>query len=410
VSTAVIATQLTDRAVRYKRLNIGGTDYLNDYFVGGTQYGIARESISLTEEGPDGVSSLAFSIWDPLVQVVIASNDWVEFWDITRDRPLFSGFLQSFEVEPVGPSRWVHVECVGIEVLLDWMVVPALTIPTGTEIAAAFQSCVANATGVGWLIRAGSSPDTARVPYSTQALPVASVPNASLQSDIVLEGESLRNALEKCGGAAETSAITYQATAISGFLFTIDFYSGLRAIPTYDSSGVNVPYPPTDYATLAFTDTLAGTYATHDLSIKVEASGVVHAVYVKGANAAGSGLVSDGSGLPGPVSFISDDTSNTADKRNIIAGDYLYTFAEQFRGSATLAPITTAQQAGNYHPGGLVSFGIDAQVFGTAASFTIMSIRKTFVGGDRENWVIAFGGYAPSAVKQIRRLTRDTRN
>lgn len=412
---AAIATQLTDQTARAYRLNIGGIDFLKPYGASwATQYSVMLETIQLTEEGPGGVSSLSFTIDDPRIEVAMAAGAEVEFWDITRGpsgRPLFLGFLQSFNVRPEGVSRYIDIVCIGIECLLDWMLVPSLTIPTGTDQAEAIQSCVYNASGIGYGIRAFANVTSFGVPIAngTQAAPIGSN-GATLGYDIVLAGTSLRGAIDAVIAATGDSAFSGRGSGANttGAMATIDFYGGLRLIQTHQSASGLTTYQPTDYDTLSLDGTPTSTFATSALNVNVDASGIVRGVYVNGANAAGSGLISDGSGITGPISYISDSTSTTAATRNAIAGDYLYTFTQPTRGTASLDP--TSHLASNYRPGGRVAFATDAQVFAASTTFVIYSIRKTFLGGGNESWDVDFGGFAGSAVKQIRRLTRDIRS
>ena len=182
-----IATQLTDGTTRYKRLSIGPTEVLVDY--GSSNLSVDMKTIRLTEEGPGGVSSMSFSVWDPDIQLTISIGDHIEFWDVTNDQPLFLGFLASFGIRMAGPHRWVDVECVGIEVLLDWMLVPNLTIPSGTDWAAGLQSLIYNATGVGWPIRANATPPGVYGSYGSQAytLPLFAPNHPATQYDVTLE-------------------------------------------------------------------------------------------------------------------------------------------------------------------------------------------------------------------------------
>lgn len=412
MTASVIAT-IADTSVRYNRLTISGRDHLNDYSANVTNYAIPIETIRLTEAEPGGVSSLTFSIWDPNVEVILAENDWIEFVDITNSRPRFLGFLASFGVRPEGPHRWVDIECVGIEVLLDWMVVPSLTIPAGTYLHSAIQACVANATGVGWPIRAFAR-DLFGLPsaFSTQALPVGGT-GGTLQTDVVLDGASLRSAIEEVtnasGGGVVVGGGKFNATSSTGQLVTIDFTSGLRVIPTYLSNGIMRTYVPSDYDSLALTNTLAGAMAGETTNIKIEVGSVVRGVYVKGANAAGSGLVSDGSGIVGPTRYINDATSDTGTKRDNIAGAYLYQFSQGVRGSESLTLTAAEVAAGNYRPGATIVYGADAQTYSASTTFVIMDIAKTF-SGVTEYWTLSYGSPPRSAIKQMRRLTRAVRS
>ena len=407
-------------ATRHKTLKIGGTDVLTVYADSTTSYSVPIESISLTEEGPGGVSSLSFSIWDPLVEVTLESAANVEFWDWDNTstiygRPLFLGFLQAISIRPAdgGPGRWLDIDCIGIECLLDWMLVPALTVPAGTRFPAAIQSCVANATGVGWPLRAFSDNPGDEDARNDQAHPVSGYAPGfpSTQYDVVIDGGSLRNAIADCVTACDTWVTG------TGAVTSVDFTSGLRVWPTSmgtgTEAGVITTYLADDYTYLRVENVLAPG-ATHTpastLKFTIDPSGISRAVYIVGGNAAGSGLVSDGSGIVGPVAFVNDSTILTAAKRNAVAAAYLSQFSQGIRGTFTLENTDTGTGTANVRAGGVARFYADSQTFSADISFTIMSIRKTFYAGSHEDWDIAVGGFVGSAVKQLRRNLRDFRN
>lgn len=410
-TAAIVATQLTDRGARSKRLNIGGVDYLKPYGAAwSARYSVPIETISLSEEGPGGVSSLTFSIEDPAIQATIALGDEVEYWDIANDVPLFRGFLQSLTIRPEGTLRYLDIVCIGVEAVLDWMLVPSLIVPAGTQMATAVQMLVANATGIGFHLRAFSNPPGSETPFSSQAQPVAGYSPGfpTTQYDVAVDGASLRSA------CAEVIAACDSWVDGLGAVVTVDFYGGLRLLPTFRGTGAEegiiTTYTPSDYSIPTFENEAAsGSSKTTGLRFTLDPVSVIRAVYIVGGNAAGSGLVSDGSGVVGPVSFINEPTSTTAAIRNAIAAAYLSQFSQSIRGTFTVEATTTFQTA-NVHPGGTWFFAADPQVFGALIGLTVMSIRKTFQGGDVETWDVAVGGFAGSASSQLRRLTRTTRS
>lgn len=407
---AVIATQLTDHAVRYKYLKIGGTDVLNKYSGSAYGYSVRRETIDLTEEGPGGVSSLHFTIADPLVQVTLVDGQDVEFWDITRNRPLFLGFIQTFEINPTAVGREIAVTCIGIECLLDWLIVPNLTILAGTRLSAAIQSAYYNSSGMGWPLRAFTQPYGSE-DYGHQDTPIAAITDGSLQYDVVFEGQSLRQACTDLIVASDT-----WVTGAAGGYVTIDFYSGLRLMNGNAAGveGILTMSPQADMDSMSIFDGAAASYpylTSDNVKFRLDSGGVVRGVYVKGANAAGSGLVSDGTGIPGPIQYISDDTSTTAAIRNAIALDYLGGFSQATRATEAFSPIPTANlDAFNYRPGSYVFKHVDSQVMGATTIFSLFRIHKRFDAYDMEHWTVDYGGNAPSALKQTRRLTRSTRS
>ncbi len=414
---ALIATQLTDRTTRYKRLNIGGgPDVLSQPSGSAYRFAVKQDSIEVDEQGPGGVSSMHFTIADPYLEMTLQEMADVEFWDITNNRPIFRGFLTGFEIEPTAVGRDIVCTCTGIEALLDWMLVPSLTIPAGTRLDDVIQALAANATGIGWPLRAFAV-NSVSVPTggvaSSQSNPVSSygtsLTAASLANDLVLDGQSLR---EACLLAIQGSQ-TWNGGDVGGYV-SIDFYSGFRFHKGYPSTGtgINLIEPATDYATFELENTVASTRNVSEaVGFAFDSGAVVRGVYIKSTTAAGSGLVPDGSGIPGPIAYISDDTSTTAAIRNTIGIAYLAQFSQSVRASASFTPMdATLLAANNYRPGSYFDFYADAQTISTTTRFSLFSIRKTYPAGAYENWVVTFGGFAASAPRQTRRLTRAVRS
>lgn len=63
---ALIATQLTDRGARPLTITIGALDVTTKVDI---------ETVSVTEEGPGGRSSMRFTAWDPGLTVTLAEGD-----------------------------------------------------------------------------------------------------------------------------------------------------------------------------------------------------------------------------------------------------------------------------------------------------------------------------------------------
>jgi hypothetical protein len=285
------------------------------------------------------------------------------------------------------------------------MLVPNLTIPAGTTISAGIQSLVYNATGVGWPVRAFSQAPGLEDPSSDQAHPVAQITLGFPYTtyDVTFDGDSLRNA------CATLIAACASWDQLAGGQVSMDFYSGLRLFPAYISTtqGIMRLYDPLDYDHLNI-DWVIDIPGTLDMD--VTSAEVIRAVYILGSNAVGSGLVSDGSGIVGPVSYLNDSTSNTTAKRNAIGTDYLKQFSQSVRGTLTIDLVAAGTLTDNVRPGTYVSFEINAQIFAEVVLFTIYSISRTFLVGGKEAWSVAFGGHVKSAAKQVRRLARATRS
>ena len=411
---ALVATALTDGTARTKRLNIGGVDVLTPYSGSVTRYGVDVESIDLVEAGPDAVSSLSFTINDPYVEVRFADDAVVEFWDITNDRPLFAGFIQGMKIIPTAVGRTIRVTCVGVEALLDWMLIPTDQVKfntkgepvalfkNGSSLISVIQSLIGNATGVGFALRSFASLTDSDGIFGSQAYPIASFGDfAELQEDLeVTAGSSLRSAI------AEAISISNLS---SGFL-SVDFYGGVRFYggSLSEETGIRTIIEHTDYLSLTVKNTSAGPNQPSTYSFDVDVTGVTRAVYILGGNVAGTGILSDGSGKPGPVAFLEDDTILTVKRRDRVGKLYLQQLSQTVRGEIGWTAFGNA--AGNYRPGSNIFLGPDAQVLSEVVVFSILTIRKQFRLGGAEDWTISFGGAQPSMVRSLRRLTRKTRS
>jgi hypothetical protein len=363
-------------------------------------YGVRLASISMTEAPPGGISSLTFDLVDPNKVHAMARGVPVFYDDLANGRPLFRGWIQSWTVEPFGLGRVWHVRCIGVEVLLDWMKIRSLTIPAQTNTAAAIQSAYAAAEGVGQGLRANAS-SLAGGFSSSQAFPLSPMANvisiSKIQKDVVITGGSLRSAIEAIAAASrlDTSA-GFEMWAPSDATLgpaTVDFYFGLR-IQSKDQI-------PSDFATLTVTDTQAGPVRAHGLEHGADASAIPAGVIVIGGNAAGSGMVPTGDGLPGPVEIINDATILTAAAKYAAAQSFLTERTSlPERGSFRLVDWTPT---GEIRPGSSLVL-TDAET-GATGTYRVAGITKTFTAL-RETWTVTYGAAKPSLARAVRRLTR----
>jgi hypothetical protein len=397
-SSAVIATQLTSTTAYPYALYLGSLNVIAG--TGGNAPSVPFDTIDLTEIGPGGASALSFTIQDPQGQVPIppaAMN--VQLWDLTNNLPMFNGFVQDKNLRPFPPlGRYIDVTAIGIEALLDWMIVPSLTIVSGTATNTAIQSCYANATGVGFPLRVTSSVSD----NGTQANPIGDLgggagPGTATQLDVVLAGETLREAIRKVIDVSTIAGVGFGFKTASTGVATVDFWGGLRVFdPTAG---------PSDYAALAFDDSAVGLIHTGPLNHEIDDTGVIRQVYVKGGNAAGTGLLSDGSGIPGPVNLLDDSTILTSTARD--AAGYAY-LADKHGAERGEAGMDTVRPTTNIRAGSLVTIG-DTLIGQPGNAYPIASIHKTFTD-TLQNWEVAYGGLRPSAMRHLRRLTRYVRS
>lgn len=381
-----------------KSLWVNGLDVLREAGPAGNLFGVPEGTIELVERGPGGTSSLKFVINDPTKDITINEGDRVHYWDHTNGRPLFKGWVQTWTPRPWGLGRKISVTCVGQEIVLDWMVIPSLTIPAGTRVYDAVQAAAGAAIGIGFPLRAFHSTDQ----NSNQAGPVGHLSifddlNAPLTGyALTFAGESLRQAIGKIIAAAPNTALVgFDFVKIIGYgVVTIDFYDGLRFYRAL--------VPPDDYATLTVSDTFAGALAAADLEHTFDGGGRVRQVQVIGGNAAGSGIVPDGSGKTGATATITDSSILSSDVRDQRAKAYMADKSLSGRGTFKLNANTIAT---NVHPGSTLDL-TDAET-GATGTYPIGSITKRFHGG-RQDWVITYGGLPASFAAAVRRLTRGT--
>jgi hypothetical protein len=388
---AVLAAALTNHAPRSKLLTIGGVDVVFQPGSTGNGYGVPIETVEVIESGPGGVSSMAAVTSDPAIALLLTDGQDVRFHDLVNDVPIFTGWLQGWGYVPDfgQQGRKVAFRAVGPEILLDWALVPpSLTIAAGTDLVTAIQMAVAASVGAGPL-RAYALPGS----LSTQAGPIQTL-NVSTQvvtDTLVLTGtlrEVLRQITSYSTGGGH--GFTY-----GGLNLTVDMTYGLRVWTPFGTGR------PADWSNLSINDAPAGPIVAEGLSHDVDAMGIVRGVYITGGNAAGSGLVTDGSGKLGPIAQLTDSTILTSSARDVAGQAYLNGFATGERGSFALtdfAPDLTV------HAGVSVSVG-DARIAPASGSYPIAQIKKTFQPV-RQTWEISYGGLPPSLTRALRRLTR----
>lgn len=401
---AVLAAQLTDHSSRAATLTVAGVDVLKSPAInGGNAYGVDPASVSITENGPGGVSSMEFTIEDPLGVVTIPSpGDEVVFWVANLNEPEFGGYVQARTLTVNGIGRNIVVTCQGYEAILDWAVLLAdVTLASGLTVQDAILSVAALAEGTFGLRAFGSAG------ASSQAQPVAQIaqkigPNATLAYAVTITaGTSLRSALDQIGTAgllAPTGAgLTDPSPAV--VLFSVDFWRGLRALKTTTAAWA------ADYNTLTISDTVAGPIRAEGLQDTTDGSSIVRGIWITGANAAGTGYMDDGTGLPGRIAYLTDTTIDTAQKLANAQVAYLGKYGASRRGTFRLTDWTPTAMI---RAGSAVSI-TDAQVSMAAVVDHIFSIRKSFYSNLDQDWQVTYGGLAPSAMTLVRRLTRTIR-
>ena len=381
-----------------KALRIDGLEVL--YQNGSTNsYSVDPATITVIESGDSQPGSMSFTLSDPNGQVRLTPGQVVHFMDVTRNVPLFWGFIDSLDATSLGVGRTVQVECVGIGILLDWLIVPSASFPAYPGVVAAadaVQGMIALATGAGaGMIRAARTAITS----STQANPVgmSSAPSAAVS----VSGVTLRTAIQ----AVFTSVGTWMYDTFSvinpgllpDYRMQIDWYGGLRV---WDTSGNWAGYP-VDWVGVTLT-----AHAPTDTSYSV-AQGDARSVYVIGGNAAGTALFPDGSGIPGPTAVINDSTILTY-------GGAFSAAASYFKANGVLASGTVVSDewdnigtAGAEAHAGMTVTITDPNIGLSSFSATINEISKTFNNSGTERWSISYGSRLRGST-YLRRLTSTT--
>jgi hypothetical protein len=390
---AVLAAALTDHSARAKGLYVGGQDVLLEPGTGGNRMGTPIESVTVTEAGWNGVSSMTFRIEDPALEVSLSDGIEVRFHNITLDYPIFLGFIQTFDtISDFGnQGRTFVVTAVGIEIVLDWAKTTAtLTFAAGSDLGGTVQSICANVEGVGPL-RAFDNNSS----FGSQAFPLAASNIGPMAAFTIPAGTTLREAIR-------LAQVAYYAGSGADpsvqWPFTVDFFYGLRMF----QRNAIVPEFPSDYAEELVVDTAASATNGEDVRYSWDGAGAVRSVLVIGTGV--SALVSADTGLPGQVAVISDTTITTLAAAQGAGQSYLSTMLATIRGSYRQSDRVASTTV---HAIGRVRI-TDASMGLSAKPFAIFQIQKTFNPSGRENWTVSFGGLPPSGAALMRRLTRAT--
>ena len=358
----------------------------------------STDAIRLIEEGPGGVSALEITVDDPGIVYDFRDGDPVLVTDQTNSRPIFRGFVKGpLKLTPYGLGRQITVRAIGIEAVLDWMIVPAITFDTSVfswTVGDAMQSLVAQAFGIGVPLNTALSSSA----VGSQDAPFTNHPSL-MRTVAIPAGTTLREAIRLLLAASSTNPVSGSAPVV-----TVDYYGGVRMWLQLDSSGN--PRGAGDYSTLTVADITPSASPQGAAPEHVtDGSDIYRQVYVIGGNAAGTGLVTDGTGIPGPVGTYSDAAILTSAARDAAGAAYLRDHRTAERGTFRLESVTVTT---NIRAGSKLIF-TDAQLGLSSAGYVISAIEKTFIG-PTQDWRVTYGKLPPSAIRQLRRLTRNVLN
>lgn len=396
-------------------LFMGSLDVLKETTGPPNGFGVDVRTIEITEAGPGGVSSMTFTIDDPGKEISIVAGTDVSFWNLTGNSCLFRGWVDHYSFRPDfgGQGRTVEVDCVGVEAILDWTIVPAgVTIPFGNNgnsqvgfLANQFAPILKAPSQLSVTGEIAPFTRNGSFDYPIGCCVHAAEPAAFTQIfsvQLTTQGGTLRQEINR---VAEANGWVNLATGFyqpSNILYTVDFYFGLRAWE--DATGLQ----PDDYSALTINDAVAATPPNAaSLAATTDWNGVIRTVYIAGGNAAGSGYFGDGSGIQGPAALITDTTILTTADAVARALGYMTRQAPNVRGTFRLENFTPNV---NVHAGSFLDI-TDAATGLSTTQYRIMEIRKTFQGNGKQNWDVTFGGLgSPSVTRLTRRFTRSTLN
>jgi len=408
---ALVAFEQNDgQPARRHALYLNGTDVLLPPGTAANRAGVPIDGVIVKENGPGGVSSMTFTITDPTPSgsgaVNLQIGQEVRFYDITNDRFVFAGWVQTWSAVPfAGVGRAYKVTAQGIEALLDWLKCANVTIPAGIDYGDAIVRAVSNAMATsglgvplyvvypGWILGQyngnGTQPIGSLGDSTGPALMGASV--------AVTGPKTLREVCRMIGAAANLPNNSH-GQGVPDTRVTIGFDGKLRAWGTAIGNG------PNDYSICQVSNAVGGVRAVIPEHI-VDGGGVTRAVIVSGSGGTVYGPFTDGTNIPGDIATISDTTVANATDAAQVAGAYLQDKSPTTRGTAVLEENTPTN---NVRAGSSLQVLSEPNATGFAGG-PIGQLTKTYsAGGALERWKITYGGLPASFTSRVRRLTRDT--
>lgn len=388
---AIIAAALAGGTSPFRMLWVGGLDVWNQPgATKGQAYGVDVDSVTVREAAAGQVSDMTFAIDDPAKTCILpADGDLVRFHDASYDRPHFLGVVARFAVETAGLGRRITVWADGIESILDRSIVVSLTIASGTALHTAYQSVLANAVGIGWPWNGlGTStvwPEPDGILTSGNAI----------GSDVDVSGLTIRQAF----AALEASRSDAQTWPV-----TVSMYG-------------RIVYPPLGGANLDASDA-GGPYASDPVWVRDFTESATD-VYIRGGNAAGTGLVSRGPvGGLGRVVVVSEPRSTSTNYLGWYGRVALAEAVVEDGGSYRIDDqwglwdsVAGKERRARLAKGGLVDAALGASFTNT----NVDGITKRYSPTGTESWTVEHSGSATSVLQRLRKtqsriMRRWTRN
>jgi hypothetical protein len=373
----------------------------------GAPWRVDLDSIDITEL--EAGSSMRLRIWDPTNVVNIQDMARVEFIDVANNRRLFTGFVQQLEPVVAAVGRWVDVECVGLDAVLDWIIIPAdVTYAAGTPTVNCIQNLPYRATGIGVQLNSASGFDSggnAQEPVGHFGFVDLGVifPRTLTEAVTIPAGSTLRQGIAALCAVTRTWIVPFGSDSLKppfiNATITVDWAGGLRVFGEREL--------PTDYTGLTVNAGSGGTAPTR-LEHRTNGLNVPRTVYIRGGNATGSGPVTDGSGIPGPTLFVDDSTITTASARDTLGKSILSALAVTEAGALELEGYTPT---GNVHVGAELTL-TSAQLGLSTDVFKIAELQMSFVVSNpyTMNWRVQYGRLRPGLVRSLNKTKYWTRS
>lgn len=257
-----IAALLTTPATVPYRLFVNNVDVLKR----SDGSGVALGSVQIEYAGSGDPAALRFSHDDPAKAFTIPGHAEVRLWNQATDADEFGGYLMGRTSKPGFGQQGRETALVATDrsIILDQNLVTAIAYPAGLSDRAIIQGllgnfCVGNLTS-----------SAANIDLTNSAMPA-----------MRFEMQTLRSALDQVAVAAAGDGLGERTL----------YVTAAGVVRYFRTSSASAPYVVTD------APAGAGQVAPQDLTLVDDDSGIRTAVYVRGANAAGSGWETNGAGI-----------------------------------------------------------------------------------------------------------------
>jgi len=302
----------------------------------------ALESVEFQDNGDDEPGDFSARLWDPTNTLTILERAVVYVQENASNQQVFLGRVTKRAYEPTATGRWIDVAAKSISRMLDEVLVVREKRPIESDRARVLYL---------W-------GKYARWPLSGDPVFVTQT-NASIAADDLIN-LTLRQALRQTAGLAGSTV----RLAVDP-LGKLHWFAGTESNPA--PFNINVALSPG-----------GGNIAPDDLRVERDVT-IVNRVYVRGANAAGSGFYQDDVSVAtyGPVeNFLDAPTADTAAKAQSLARLYLGRVANP----RTRATFNTEEPNDGWRAGQNVTV-TDAQNDLSAASLRLARVTMRFTKG-----------------------------